>query len=225
MVNRTIELVNSLLARISLKKVALLATLAFVGITLYTGFEKRHVIFDAVNSHMAAKELTGRFKIGDESERALRTFIASNPETVHVSVVSLDLLKNLRYPEWRWSILEIDNLIKAAQATGRDGIVPIWSSDPGQNAQMLTLINGEFACSPSDTSGLVKAFPELKGKYQLSCRTPIPPRYGYVSGYIVMHFTTVPDTYVLERIKIRSKQLAIEIYERDIASNKSEFVR
>jgi hypothetical protein len=87
---------------------------------------------------------------------------------------------------------------------------------------MISLLGGEFSCTPYDVGSLAAMMPATKGKVDLSCRAPIPPNTfgnGPV-GYIVAHTNRKLSQVELETLKLELLTLSMFIYGEEVRGAK-----
>lgn len=191
-----------------------------------------YIIFDQkeyIGQKFLTNQVIGTAKltaVSPPSQRAIDLFMIKYQGQVGMlSVLSLDLGSNTRRSIYRaFNDRWIQQLVENEVRRGNDGSLPIFIRDNiGSNNQMISLIQGEFSCSPGKEGGLAKAYPVLEGRIVMSCRVPIPPAFGGggARGYIAAHFITKMNSEALETLKLELMTLAMYIFNTDVVGERS----
>lgn len=161
-------------------------------------------------------------EMSKETTALSESFVRQNDHVDLMYVIAVDQKKNRRTSVGRFfADLEIQMLIEA-----QDKIVPRQTvtsfttiDNVVVNTQMDTLSRGDFACGPTSESGLFELYPGLKGKLKYTCRQPIPPLYGQLAGYIVIHTREQLDQKGMDRLREKAELLALKIFATDVRKN------
>jgi hypothetical protein len=193
----------------------MLALAAVVCIVSLTFFEHRTSVTDLVfkNKDNTTAELN--IILTPEIKQKIQDLTNSSPEINLIAVVSANIRINQRETVYYFTDDQVvDRKIKAFNVD--HGLPqPIFSADEPTNAQMVSVINGEFGCYKYEDTPHVLA-PSLKDKVFAVCRTSLPPYYGEFSGYITIGLMKWPDDALQNEIRIQAVRLATEIYFKSI---------
>jgi hypothetical protein len=203
----------SVLTKLTLKRVLLFGLLVLVsiaGYVAYTGVDK-----------IAARLLPSVvgplpfMSLSEESQLAAHAFMKKyNGTASYFTALRLDHPKNTRVPIFRIFNDDDVRVIVMQRLKGGDGALPMFIKDDiSNNNQMITIVQGEMVCDPFDAGGLSRVWPDLTTKLTRSCRVPIPPGFGGVRGYIVVHFKGPPmRPYEWDAMRIDLMNLAVKIH-------------
>ena len=137
-----------------------------------------------------------------------------NGNASYMTILRLEHAKNTRVPIYRAYNDDDVRVVVTKRLNGGDGALPMFiKDDVSNNNQMITIIQGEMVCDPFDAGGLSRVWPDLTTRFTRSCRVPIPPGFGGVRGYIVVHFKGPPmRSYEWDAMKIDLMDLAVKIH-------------
>lgn len=145
-----------------------------------------------------------------ESTNAVADFMAANSGITTLRILSVDLPANTRTP-----IYQEFNSTAARRDAGNvplsATILPFLSVDPVENAQMQSLLDGEFRCDSSADSGEPVPIYFSTNQTGTSCRVPIPPFRGKLSGYITVYLDEKPTGLYRDILRSRLTQLSTQI--------------
>lgn len=218
-----LELLTPLIEKLTWAKVAMLACVVAIGLIGTVLWENREIVYSSVPPRVSASP--GLTTISEHSKGAIAAFMKQHEEVAMATVLSLDLVRNVRTPVYRaFNNPNVRRVVSGEITTGNDGTLPIFIRDAVEsNNQMISLIQGEYSCSPVSQGGIVKVYPSLKNTIKLSCRVPIPPAFGGggAKGYIAVHLDRDLETFELERLKIDVMTLAMFIFNTEITGEKN----
>ena len=218
-----LELIAPLLDKLSWSKVAMVLVLVIIGIGGTALWENRQTIYEAAPrpDRFAGRNMT---VLSDTSKEAVSQFLKKHSEVQFMTVLNMDFQKNLRTPIYRaFANPKIEAIVRGYEVEGRTGVTPIFLTDAvANNNQMVSLINGEFSCSPFADGQLARIMPDLKPMITLSCRVPIPPSWSTgTMGYIVVHLSQPTDRGTLEYLKLELMALSMFIFSSDVGGDKT----
>lgn len=205
----------SVLTKLTLQRVLLFGLLVMVciaGYIAYTGVDKITAKFLPTPT-WASKPFVA---LNEDSQLASHAFMKKYFTTAsYLTALRLDHPKNTRVPIFRIFNDDDVRVIVTKRLGGGDGALPMFIKDDiSNNNQMITIIQGEMVCDPFDAGGLSRVWPDLTTKLTRSCRVPIPPGFGGVRGYIVVHFKGPPmRQYEWDAMKIDLMNLAVKIHQ------------
>lgn len=133
-----------------------------------------------------------------------------------IQIVNVNFKNNTRSSAY----LEINDLaLKQAQQDYQQSslaLSPIFNDDELNNQRIVSLINGDFICTPFKHSVESQIYPKAINSVNTICSVGIPPHYGKFNGYLNIYLANKPD----EREIIMIRQTAIDlsgiIYSNDI---------
>jgi len=223
MLLQTLNAIGKLLDRLSVSRLLLAFTLAILSITTIAVFENRDRIYEKVFS---PGRLTnqGLEELSPESKARIDDLLTKYPDIALLSVLKFDFIAGTRVPIYRgYNDPDIARVMGARIARSKPdydpGTVQLFTADPETNREVVSVLNGEFTCaSPRENSGILLAWPEMRGKIVTSCRIPIPPAtsYGAPRGYIAIHFTKPVDSARADGMTKDLLSLAMFIYLNDV---------
>ena len=82
---------------------------------------------------------------------------------------------------------------------------------------MSKLINGEFICDPFKDTIAYRFAPSADSIVATVCANGIPPIYGKFTGILSVYLKRVPTQEEIDRIRTLSRDLSLEIFERDLS--------
>ena len=205
---------------ISLENVAIWSFASLVGIVGYTAYENRVALTDrflnSANTDVPGTETVAAWKISPTSAAKLKQLVDSNDIIAATIIVNADIRSNRRLPIHWYSAQPTIQKTLDSLFTGRYGGIPLFTSDEKNNENIVSVINGEFACSTFLESGNTAVFPGMASQFPFICRTSLPPYYGQFSGYITITLSRVPSSSELDKIKADTLNISTEIFFRDI---------
>jgi len=214
--DKIIAFLEEMIDALTFRRVALLALLATITISLLAIFENRSAVFAAI--YKTAEEQTSvAWTLSNESKNQMIQLTAPDRNLVGVVILSdVDLKKNRRNPKFLFIKDKADS----------DKVMPMVSKllpqalfdyDSKNTEQMVAMLNNEFKCVPTSETHYTRFFPELVAKYPVSCRIAVPPFFGEFAGYITAILTRKPTAAEYDALKIEMNRIAIETYLRDIS--------
>ena len=207
-----IKAISSIFEHLTFKRVLLFSILSGFILTGFIVYQQSATIINNILVHQKYKELKS---LSPESQQMVTTFMKKHTEVVYITVLTYIFEKNTRLPIYR--AFNSDELKKIVydRLNGGDGALPIFiDGDTPNNNQMISMITGEYICSPYDGGGLARVWPDLVNKIHTSCRVPIPPVFGNgIRGYIVVHINQKITNYENEVLKLDLLILAKTIHE------------
>ena len=217
------SLAAKVLSVISLKKVAIWTFAAIVFLIGLTVFQNRAAIYGALTQAPVIETPSAviPFAVSQTSQDRLKSLIDGDPIISSIIVLNADLRNNRRIPIYWYSDDPYIQKFLDTQFTNKFGI-PLFTAEEKNNANMVGVINGEFACSGFN-EGNASLYPGMDARMPVICRSSLPPYYGQFSGFLTVSLTKVPTAD--ESVALKSTLLAIstEIYFRDIVPANNKF--
>lgn len=213
---------RALLVSLTFARVMLFTLFIAVFITTYTLWENRQTLYNRAS----VVKITGDFELGipgKDAKQLIDTFVATHPDILVAAVIDADPIRNRRIPRYRsYGNKQVEEIFAEALTYGMTGIQPLYNSDELNNKQILSVMSGEFSCSPAlQNSGVLQAMPSMSKYIVASCRIPIPPAYNEATGWIGIHLKKWPPSGGLDSLKFDSLNMAIAYYNLEI-SKKSD---
>lgn len=213
-VNDIIVLIRSLTWRKLLQVFVLLLVLLFFG-TLYMF---KQDIYEW--SNLTAIHGVGQLvKIEPSSETKLKINETADkfPAVVAgIQIVNVNFRNNTRTSAY-FAINE-PNLKQASQDYQQSSLAasPIFNDDETNNQRIVSLINGDFICTPFKHSLAAQIYPKAINSVNTICSVGIPPHYGKFSGYLNIYLISKPDKLEIGMIRRIAIDLSGTIYSNDI---------
>lgn len=213
--------VRALLVSLTFYRLLLLIVFVAVFVTGYTLWENRQTLYNRAS----VIKITGDYELSVPTYKAkelLSTFVKTHPEVVFLGVIDADPIRNRRTPKYRvYGNYLVESIVGIALESGVTGVLPLYSYDETNNKAVLSVMSGEFTCSPATPgSGLLFAMPELVPHIAATCRVPIPPAYNEATGWIALHLSTWPPKGGLDNLKFDALNMAIAYYNIEISKKK-----
>lgn len=213
---KIIAFLEEMIDALTFRRVALLALLATIVITLVAIFENRAATFAAV--YKQTREQTSiSWVLSDESKNQMIALTAPEKNLVGVVLLSdVDLKKNRRVPKFL-HIKDKEDSSRVLTIVSKLLPQALFDYDSKNTEQMVAMLNNEFKCVSTSETHYVRFFPELASKYPISCRIAVPPFFGEFAGFLTTCLTRKPTQAEYDALKIEMNRIAIETYLRDIA--------
>ena len=205
------------------KRVLLLALMAWAVITGITVFEQRGVIVNTITADRqstAAAPEEFRAVLTPEIKDKISQLVTRAPNINMIGVLTTNLRVNQRDMIYFYSD---DPFVTAAWNSflaARGSTQPVFNTDEKNNLQMVSVINGEFACHKFEDTVNAALIPKLGQKMQYVCRVSLPPYYGEFSGYIMLGLTAPPTDAEKAELRMDAVRLATDIYFKAITKKR-----
>jgi hypothetical protein len=152
-----------------------------------------------------------RLELTPNSVLIVQQFLKTHPDIDVVGVVNFDMVHNTRT-----NMLRMFN-DKALEAKVQEQIAhppekpqPLFTSDIESNSEISSLLSNQFTCN-SGESIFTRQY-GLRNIIHTTCRVPIPPYYGRVTGYIVLYSKKEMSIYEKDQLRIAAIRLAVDMY-------------
>ena len=194
MVDKAIDLIKWVDTPFKLFEVILLASIFFFG---YFAWDSRTVILNAITQSSKVtnlKEVNHLIPVAVSLQKDL--------EAVSVVVHKASLVVNTRTTMLAFGPKGRDNTL--------DGLISsLFNKDPGRNAAIIGMLNGEVICDKLEGTSKSSEW-EIKQGASFICRGGIPPEVGDFDGYIAVGFKTEPAdlSVVKTRINLASSEMS-----------------
>ena len=194
MMDKAIDLIKWVDTPFKLFEVILLASIFFFG---YFAWDSRTVILNAITQSSKVtnlKEVNHLIPVAVSLQKDL--------EAVSVVVHKASLNVNTRTTMLAFGPKGRDNTL--------DGLISsLFNKDPGRNASIIGMLNGEVICDKLDLTSKSSEW-EIKQGASFICRGGIPPEIGDFDGYVAVGFKTEPAdlSVVKTRINLASSEMS-----------------
>ena len=194
MLDKAIDLIKWVDSPFKLFEVILLASVFFFG---YFAWDSRTVILNAITQSSKVtnlKEVNHLIPVAVSLQKDL--------EAVSVVVHKASLNVNTRTTMLAFGPKGRDNTL--------DGLISsLFNKDPGRNAAIIGMLNGEVICDKLDVTSKSSEW-EAKQGATFICRGGIPPEVGDFDGYVAVGFKIEPTdlNVVKTRINLASSEMS-----------------
>lgn len=189
---------------------AALAVAMFI-VSIVVLFEAKTLFFQrqlAPTAFELVRPFPSRLVMTETSYQYMVDFTEQHPEIAAVGLVAVDLSENTRTT---LVMLYNDKQAEERSATAVPSTVPLFTSDPVNNTEMASLLNGEFGCFPSRHSAMASSL-KIVELLETSCRVPVPPYYGRLTGYLVFYTRGELSIYEVEELRRDALKLSVNMY-------------
>jgi len=194
MLDKAIDLIKWVDSPFKLFEVILLASVFFFG---YFAWDSRAVILEAITH---SSKITNLKEVNHLIPVAVS--LQKDLEAVTVVVHKATLAVNTRTTMLAFGPKGRDNTL--------DGLISsLFNKDPGRNAAIIGMLNGEVICDKLEGNSKSSEW-EIKQGASFICRGGIPPEIGDFDGYIAVGFKTEPAdlSVVKTRINLASSEMS-----------------
>jgi hypothetical protein len=186
MLDKAIDLIKWVDSPFKLFEVILLASVFFFG---YFAWDSRAVILEAITQSSKVtnlKEVNHLIPVAASLQKDL--------EAVTVVVHKATLQVNTRTTLLSFGPKGRDNTL--------DGLISsLFNKDPGRNAALIGMLNGEVICDKLEGTSKSSEW-EIKQGATFICRGGIPPEVGDFDGYVAVGFKTEPTDLGMVKTRI-----------------------
>lgn len=217
---QALPLIERVISWATFKRIGLLATLALAGITALTLHENRATVASALSapSPEARVQTEAPLSLSDGTKTMLRDSVIRSQLVNSVGAFSVNLRANQRQTVfWFTDDAVLEQKLRAVEAQA-PAASPLFTADEVNNAQVVGLINGEFACARlrDMANRLITAHAVLEGRVTHVCRVSIPPYYSQFAGYLLFGLAREPSPHEVDALRLEATRLSTEVYSRDV---------
>ena len=207
---------DKIMLHVSVKRIVLIFILFTILATFLTLFENRQVIYQKADFRkIQGDEIVP--PMGKKGENLIRRLMVRYPEIVMASVIDADPISNRRMVVGRvFNNQSLEVIVQKALDRGVNGGGSLITDDAEQNRQVLSMLNGEMKCDPAPVGIIFKVFPEARRYVTYSCRVPLPPAFGKVTGWITLHMSAYPPRTGADAFKQESLLLALQYFNEEV---------
>lgn len=197
------------------KRLFMLFAFCMISIISYTLFEQRSAIFAASTDNLSMPPMAvQKIFVPPDINEKIKQLTQQQQNIVFVSLVSADLRVNQREMVYFYSPNSLVNLIHDEALKMRGKTHAIFGTDEGENAQMVAMINGEFACYKYSETSNMRIAPRGNIVAPYLCRISLPPYYDEFYGYLTFGLKSEPDQEQKDILKLEGTRLSTELYFR-----------
>lgn len=194
---------------------ALLVTIGSVGVF---AFQQRTPIVESLTSKKVFLRNDAAGPPSAQSAKEIDEFLKSNERIISMDVVRVNFKMNVRQTTHQ---ITKDAGIDRVWKTSKDVQFPLFTENAKSNARVVSMINGQFVCSPTAETLVGRMYPAIGDASTTTCTVAIPPGFGDFVGWINIYLTEQPTFNQMVSLKKISEKLARDVYERDILKGKS----
>lgn len=130
----------------------------------------------------------------------ISSFMLGHPYIIATEVISVSLSLNTQSP---LLVIHRDSREKVSNLQHPGSL---FTTNHSNNTVITAMLNGQFSCvgtpPKSDTAPVVLT----------TCRVPVPPYYGELTGYIVFHVDQELSIYQVDALRRHALRMAVELY-------------
>lgn len=207
--DEVITIISNTIENLTWNKLAMVVTVCGFAVLLAFGFENRAQIIDTLMVPAHSDAADEPWVLSPASRKELESLVDGQPLIGGALIWDVDLKKNratstFLYP--REKILKgVTTDLSLPQA--------FFDSEPKSRAQIISVINNSFTCSPTEDVTFVML---LSPKFPTTCFLAIPPYTGGFVGFAGLVLSRRPTVNERDTLRIELTRIAISIYLRDI---------
>lgn len=191
-------------------RIALAFLFSVTIIACITVFEQRHLIFSSLTgSHEYS---TPRIHVPAQLDQTIKNFVSVHAKVVSFSIVSSHIRSNQSEVVYFYTSDPVLRELDAQSAYSFKSAFPIFSSSEVENAQMISAINGQFACYPYERTFKNRFNPSGASITPYLCIISMPPYYGEFSGFLMFGLKSAPTDHEIDELRLAGTRLSTEIY-------------
>lgn len=215
------ELLNSA-QKVTLFEILATVCIAMLFVSIVIIYEARTLFLLSkvtTDSPLVVGTVNKQLVLSSQSVVLVEQFAHTHSSVVDViGVVAVDLIDNSRN-----TVLQVFNDKKiAAEVVAQEAAdqskkypTPLFTTDPLRNTEISSLLAGEFFCGVG-TNVLFAAPYVISVPIKTTCYSPVPPYYGRLTGYIIIHSKRELSIYEAATLRDAALHLAINVYYADI---------
>lgn len=219
-----IGFIEYLIETLTLKRVALLALMGALFLSMFLVYENRvpiiqktmSVIMAASDASKSPEESIGAWQLSEKTKESLGALLKTGPiDFVIVSEVDLKRnSRNVRYSKFDSVLMQHPDYQGLETRLQRPHSV--FDYDSKNTAQMVAVLANEFRCDNFSDTALYKSAPGLASNVTTVCRLAIPPFVGTFVGFITVGLNQKMSKAELDSVRLDLSRIAVEIYLTDV---------
>lgn len=180
-----------------------------------TLFEQRNLIFSKIGDGAVVIETPPKIRIAESVADDIITFVDGNKKVVFFSLVSSSIRLNQSEIVYFYTDNPVLRELHLASLKDSGSSFPIFTSIQGENAQMVSALNGEFACYKYEETFKNRSLPQGASIAPYVCNISLPPYYGEFSGFITFGLIDAPTAAEIDALRLVGTRISTEIYTRN----------
>lgn len=209
---------HKLLSALTWKKLVQLLAFIFIMGLAWATYENRETIYGYVTQKRIDPAASLTRELSKSTKVQINSITEKSDLIVRVTVVVADFQRNQRIEVYSYVSSNQPGLKRMYEIflANSIGNPPLFSDNVEDNKKLVALINGEFVCSPYDTSFNQRLAPETAAYIKYSCSNGIPASYGRFTGIITLYLNRAPRPDESEQLRIVAKNLSTLIFDTDL---------
>lgn len=200
---------------LSWQKIAQIAVFLFVVMLAWGIYENRESIYQFAGQQKLPLN-TSVTKLSKQSTDMIGSAVLRSDIIIGIQILIVDFPRNTQHIIYN----NIDNLtfreVYDKYNAGAISEIPLFNDDIVNNRRLIELINGQFVCSPFQTTITGKLFPMANSVVSSVCSNAIPPRYGNFTGTVNVYLGRQPTPEEFDQIRTLTRYIGSQIYDNDL---------
>lgn len=220
---KALPILDRFISWASPKRIVMLASVALVLIGSLTIFEKRNMIVSGLTTGDQTEVTAPReykLELSRELQNEIIDLVHRSPDISLITVYTTNLRINQRDSVFYYTSDAALDLIMRRQLERHGPSQAIFTASEKSNSQIVSVLNGEFACQKFKDTSAAARMPEAVPNMPYFCLVSMPPYYGEFSGYISFGLRRIPTPIELGDLKLEAVKLSTDIYFKAIAKNR-----
>lgn len=180
-------------------------------------FHQRTPIVESITSKKVFSRKDPAGPPSTESAQELQDFVNKHDRVMGIDVVRVNFTNNVRVTTFQASKEEAVNAVWGGE---KGQTFPLFTENTIANGRVVSMINGQFVCSPTGESLSGRLFPTINEKSATTCTAAIPPGFGDFIGWVNIYLYEQPTFAQMQTLKNLAEKLTRDMYERDILKGK-----
>lgn len=204
-------------------RIMMLTFVSLVLIGSLTVFEKRDAIVKGFTDHDSIEVSISkepRLELPTEIQEQIIKLVKRSPNITFISVVAANLRANQRDTVFYYADEQNIDLAMRNLMASNGSTYPIFTTNDKSNAQMVSVLNGEFSCQKFADTIFATRLPLAANDMPHICQVSMPPYYGEFSGYILFGLKKVPDKMGMDDLRLEAVKLSTDIYSKTTSKRK-----
>jgi hypothetical protein len=195
-------------------KISQLVVFLIIVALSWAAYESRQPIYNYVTKTKLANS-SPPVKLSKSTKDEIVNSVEKSQLIIGIQVTVVDFPKNSR--EVIFTTTDSPDLRSIYDNFEKSNIFefPLFNADVANNKRLVSLINGEFVCSPFEETLGFRILPEAGKHVRYVCAVGIPPFYGKFSGIVSIYLNRQPTSEEVDQIRNLSKNISSLIYEKD----------
>lgn len=210
-----ISTIKQFLNILTWKKILQVSVFLFIAGISWAIFENRRDIYAYLFDQHWASAPSKSIKISAESKSSIDYIVNKSNLIAGIQITLVNFDKNSRVVVYTYSDNENLKKLYVDFLERSIGDLPLFNEDSLNNMRISQLINGEFVCNPIEDTIIHKLVPDSSKSVTTVCAIGIPPIYGKFTGIFTIYLGRPPSKEEIDQLRLASRTLSKEIFERD----------